>query len=246
MQPRIPKHVAIIMDGNGRWAQARGHRREFGHIRGSSRVKEIVRAADDMGIKALTLYAFSTENWLRPDQELRVLWSLLIKYLKKEIDELDRNNVRFHVIGELERLRPDVQKAVREAMARLSKNTGLQLTFAVSYGSRAELIRASQLFAADCVHGRRKPADMNESLMRDYLYTAALGELSDVDLVIRTSGEKRVSNFLLWQSAYAEYVFFELCWPDFRREHFAQALKEFAGRDRRFGKTVSSSLEQPA
>ncbi len=240
MNARIPQHVAIIMDGNGRWAQRRGHARIFGHVRGSARIKPIVREADRLGVKALTLFAFSTENWARPITELEVLWALLKKYLQKEVENLNKNNVRLHVIGEVEKLRPDVRKVVDSAVDRLKNNTGLQLTFAVSYGSQRELSLATQRFADDCVQGIRKPSDMNEKLMEQYLWTSVLGDLAKVDLVIRTSGEKRVSNFLLWQSAYAEYFFTDLCWPDFTIEDFQQALEDYSCRERRFGKVLKS------
>jgi undecaprenyl diphosphate synthase len=230
-----PRHVAIIMDGNGRWAQRRHHPRVYGHVRGSSRVKSIVREADRLGVKALTLYAFSTENWARPDAELSVLWRLLKKYLLREVAELHRENVRLHVIGEVERLNADLREVLDASIAKLSENTGLQLTFALSYGSRRELARATRLFAADCVAGLRKAEDMNEALMGEYLWTATLGGLAEVDLVIRTSGEKRVSNFLLWQAAYAEFYFTELCWPDFTPAHLREAVSDYASRERRFG-----------
>jgi undecaprenyl diphosphate synthase len=223
------------MDGNGRWAQRRRHPRVYGHIRGSARVKPIVREADRLGIRALTLYAFSTENWSRPETELGVLWRLLKKYLIREIDELDRQNVRLHVIGEVERLAPDVREELARAMKRLERNTGLQLTFAVSYGSRRELARAARLFAADCAAGLRKPEDMSEELMSHYLWTDSLGDLGEVDLVIRTSGEKRVSNFLLWQAAYAEFYFTDLCWPDFGPGQLREAIEDYGARERRFG-----------
>jgi undecaprenyl diphosphate synthase len=223
------------MDGNGRWAQRRRHPRVFGHIRGSSRVKPVVREADRLGIKALTLYAFSTENWTRPDAEKQVLWRLLKKYLLREAEELNRENVRLRVIGEVDRLGPDVREVLDPVIRKLSGNTGLQLTFAVSYGSRRELTRAAALFARDCVEGKRQPEDMSEELMARYLWTADLGELGEVDLVVRTSGEYRVSNFLLWQAAYAEFVFTDLCWPDFGPEQLRQAVEAYSGRDRRFG-----------
>jgi undecaprenyl diphosphate synthase len=223
------------MDGNGRWAQRRRHPRVYGHIRGSSRVKSIVREADRLGVKALTHSAFSTENWSRPDAELSVLWKLLKKYLVREVGELDRENVRLHVIGEAERLAPDVKQVLDSAIERLKGNTGLQLTFAVSYGSRRELARAARLFAEDCQAGRRKPSEMSEELMDRYLWTSVLGELAQVDLVIRTSGEKRVSNFLLWQAAYAEFFFTDLCWPDFGPEALRQAVEDYGSRERRFG-----------
>lgn len=232
------------MDGNGRWAERRHHPRVFGHIRGSSRVKSIVEEASALGIQALTLYAFSTENWKRPEAELGVLWKLLRKFLLKERAELNRKNVRLRVIGEIERLGPDVREVLDPTIEMLSGNTGLQLTFAVSYGSRVELMRASRLFAEDCVAGRRSPLDMSESVMQEYLWTESLGQLSDVDLVIRTSGEKRVSNFLLWQAAYAEFYFTDLCWPDFGPDHLRSAVQDFSKRDRRFGALKVSAYER--
>jgi undecaprenyl diphosphate synthase len=238
---RVPQHVAIIMDGNGRWAKRRGHNRVFGHIRGSSRVKAVVREADRLGVKVLTLYAFSTENWMRPDAELKVLWRLLKKYLLSEVDELDRNNVRMLVIGEKDRLSADVREVVDRSVQRLSQNTGLTLVFAISYGSRRELARAAKLFAQDCVKGRAKPEDMSEETMRQYLWTSVLGELDEVDLIIRTSGEKRVSNFLLWQAAYAEFVFSDLLWPDFTPAHLQAAVEEYTRRERRFGGVTAAA-----
>jgi len=235
---RTPKHVAIIMDGNGRWARDRGHSRAFGHIRGSSRVKSVVREADRLGVKVLTLYAFSTENWCRPEGELQVLWKLLKKYLIREVDELNANNVQLHVIGEKERLSQDVRDVLDASVRKLAKNTGLKLVFAISYGSRRELARAAKLFAQDCVKGRVKPEDMSEELMRQYLWTSALGDLDEVDLIIRTSGEKRVSNFLLWQAAYAEFYFSDLYWPDFTSDHFRAAINDYSARERRFGGVV--------
>jgi len=223
------------MDGNGRWAERRGHPRVYGHIRGASRIKAIVREADRLGVQALTLYAFSTENWSRPDTELGVLWKLLRKYLIRETEELNRKNVRLGVIGEVERLAPDIRESLGRSIERLGGNTGLRLTFAISYGSRRELLRATQLFAEDCVQGKRSPADLNEKILADYLWTAPLGALADVDLVIRTSGEKRISNFLLWQAAYAEFVFPDICWPDFSPAKLQDAVREFGARERRFG-----------
>ena len=223
------------MDGNGRWAERRGHPRVYGHVRGASRIKAIVREADRLGIQALTLYAFSTENWSRPGTELGVLWKLLKKYLARETEELHRKNVRLGVIGEFERLGPDVREPLSRSIERLSGNTGLRLTFAISYGARREWVQAARRFAEDCVAGRRAPAELDEKVLADYLWTAPLGALADVDLVIRTSGEKRISNFLLWQAAYAEFVFPEICWPDFTPQQLQTALQEFAARDRRFG-----------
>jgi undecaprenyl diphosphate synthase len=231
----IPNHIAIIMDGNGRWAQRRGHPRVFGHVRGSSRVKAIVKEANRLGVRALTLYAFSTENWSRPESERRVLWKLLKKYLVRDAEELHKQNVRLRVIGEIDRLDEDVKAVLFPTVQKLSKNTGLQLTFALSYGSRCELARAAQLFAQDCLAGKVRPEMMNESLFEKYLWTADFGELSEVDLFIRTSGEQRVSNFLLWQSAYAELVFMDVCWPDFEPKDLEAAIEAYSKRERRFG-----------
>lgn len=233
--PRIPKHVAIIMDGNGRWAVHRNRPRFYGHIRGASRVREIIEEANRIGIKALTLYAFSSENWSRPNSELSILWRLMRKFMVRYRKELQEKNVKLHVIGEFDRLAPALQSALRESIDSLSGNTGMQLTIALSYGGRAELTNAARSFTRDCLAGKRRPEDLNEKLMNDYLWTARLGALSNVDLLIRTSGELRISNFLLWQSAYAEFIFPSVCWPDFSSEHFRSAIEEYSRRDRRFG-----------
>ena len=231
----IPKHVAVIMDGNGRWAERRGRPRVFGHIRGASRVKSIVERADQQGIQALTLFAFSTENWSRPDSELKVLWRLLKKYLRREVAHLESKNVRLRVIGETDRLPPDVLEVVGPAIERLSKNTGLVLTFAISYGARREIVKAAASFAEECLSGKIRPEQLTEGVFSSYLWTSVLGELSDVDLMIRTSGEKRISNFLLWQCAYSELVFSDVCWPEFSIAHFDDAIRTFQSRKRRFG-----------
>ena len=239
-----PNHIAIIMDGNGRWAQRRGYPRVYGHIRGASRIKPIVKEANKLGVKALTLYAFSTENWSRPDQELGVLWKLLIKFLKKEEAELNRNNVQLNVIGEIERLSDDVKSVLFPVMDRLSKNTGLKLNFAVSYGSRRETLRAAKQFAQDCLDGKAEISQLDEKSWEQYLWTSILGDLSDVDLVIRTSGEMRVSNFLLWQAAYAEYVFVDKCWPDFTVQDLKDSVLLFEKRERRFGNIGKTALPE--
>ncbi len=230
------------MDGNGRWAQRRGRPRVFGHVRGASRLKPIVMEADRLGIESLTLYAFSTENWLRPDQELGVLWRLLKKFLIREQDELARENVRLRVFGEIDRLGSDVRDVLDPVVEKLSKNTGLQLNFALSYGGRRELARAARLFAEDCVKGLRQPDELahDEQLLEKYLWTSELGDLAQVDLVIRTSGEQRISNFLLWQAAYAEYFFTERSWPDFGVEHFRNAIEVYGLRERRFGRVAAA------
>lgn len=244
-QTRVPQHVAIIMDGNGRWAQRRGYPRVFGHIRGVSRIIPIAREADRLGIRALTLYAFSTENWTRPDSELSVLWKLLKKFLIRETDEMDRNNVRLRVLGEVERLSDDVRAVLDPALERLSQNTGLQLNFCISYGSQREIVRAAQSFAKDVVSGKRNPEELDETLFEQYLWTKDLGDLASVDLLIRTSGEIRVSNFLLWQAAYAEYLFEEVCWPDFTSAFLRQAVEEYGRRERRFGGIKGWEQKQP-
>ena len=235
MTLKIPNHIAIVMDGNGRWAQRRSHPRIFGHVRGSARVREAVREANRLGVKAVTLYAFSTENWSRPESERSVLWKLLRKYIKKDADELHRQNVRLRVIGELDRLDTETRQVVEAAVLKLSQNTGLQLTFALSYGGRREMVRAVQRISEECVAGRLRPEDIHEGTVEQFLWTAELGELAQVDLFIRTSGEKRISNFLLWQSAYAEFVFLDICWPDFDASHLRAAIEEYSGRERRFG-----------
>lgn len=232
---RIPKHVAIIMDGNGRWAQRRRRPRVYGHVRGASRIREVVREADRLGVRALTLFAFSTENWSRPEGELGVLWKLLKRYLTREVEELDRKNIRLRTLGEVDRFPAELRELVRAVTTRLSKNTGLQLSLALSYGSRRELTDAARRFAEDCVAGRAKPEELDEATLARYCWTSPLGDLAEVDLVIRTSGEKRVSNFLLWQAAYAEFVFMDLCWPEFGAEQLRSAVEEFSGRERRFG-----------
>ena len=232
---RLPRHIAIIMDGNGRWAQRRGRPRVFGHIRGAKRVREIVRAAGGLGIEALTLYAFSTENWARPESEKETLWQLLRKFLSREVDELAKQNVRLRIIGEVDRLPADLQAMIAVAEEKLASNTGLRLNLALSYGARRELLRAARIFAERCAQGLAAPGDLSESTFGDLLWTSVLGDLAEVDLVIRTSGEKRISNFLLWQSAYAEYYFTDVCWPDFGTEKFEVAVREFMARSRRFG-----------
>lgn len=240
----VPKHVAIVMDGNGRWAERRGHRRIFGHVRGSTRIKPVVEEANRLGIRAITFFAFSTENWARPFEERRVLWNLLKKYLRNEVRELDRQNIRLKIIGELARLEPDVRAVAESSMEKLQGNTGLQLTFAVSYGARKELLRASELFANDCMKGLYQPSDLTESLFERYLWTSQLEGLSDVDLFIRTSGERRLSNFLLWQSAYAEFMFMDVYWPEFTPAHLREALHEFQNRDRRYGGLTRSNVKK--
>lgn len=231
----IPKHVAIIMDGNGRWAQARGRPRFFGHIRGASRIREIVKEAKKQGVKALTLYAFSSENWKRPEDELSVLWKLLRKYIASEVKELNQNKVRLHVIGEIDRLPEKARAELSKALDMLSLNDEFHLTFALSYGGRGEIIQATKKIAAAVKRGEIDLANIDEQTINQHLWTSSLGSLTDVDLLIRTSGELRLSNFLLWQTAYAEFDFPETLWPDYTKEEFQKSLERYANRDRRFG-----------
>jgi len=231
----FPKHIAIIMDGNGRWAQARGYPRFYGHLRGSNRVKEVVREARKLGIQALTLYAFSTENWKRPDEELNVLWKTLKKYVHRQLNDMKKNGIRLHVIGEIDRLPSDVRAELNNAMDVLKDGKDMILTFALSYGGRAEILSAAKKFAQDCKDGNATVDSLNESSFAKYLWTSPLGENSDVDLLIRTSGEKRLSNYLLWQVSYAEFDFVEISWPDYSVEEFHKSLENFRNRKRRFG-----------
>ena len=223
---RLPRHVAVIMDGNGRWAAARRLPRIAGHRAGVESVRQIVRAAGELGIKALTLYSFSTENWLRPAEEVGELMKLLSWALKKETLELDKNNVRLGAIGRLEALPKAVQKELSAAIEALKDNTGLRLILALNYGARQEIVDSvNQALAA----GTEK---ITEETIERHLYTSDLPEL---DLMIRTSGEMRISNFLLWQAAYAELHVTPVLWPDFRKEHLLAALEDYKKRDRRFG-----------
>ena len=228
----VPRHVAIIMDGNGRWAAERGRARTFGHHRGAERVREVVRRASDMGIGALTLFAFSTENWNRPDYEVRVLMSLFRRYILREVDELDRMEVRVHFIGERARLPDNLQRVMAVMEDRTARNPGLLLQIAISYGARAEMVAAVRALAAEVAAGRLDADAIDEAAISARLQT---GTAPDPDLVIRTSGEQRISNFLLWQSAYAEYAFVEECWPDFTPDRLSELVADFARRDRRFG-----------
>ncbi len=236
----IPRHIAIVMDGNGRWAERRGRPRAYGHVRGSSRVREITRVASESGVQTLTLYAFSSENWKRPESERAILWRLLVKHLRRERKELMQQNVQLHVIGELHRLPLDVQEEVKVSVLAMAKNTGMRLVFAVSYGSRQELVSAAHNIVQEVLGGKVQLNEVSEALMEAHLSTAFLGQTSDVDLLIRTSGEQRLSNFMLWQSAYAELLFVDECWPDFTAEHFRGVIESYGKRERRFGGLPSS------
>jgi undecaprenyl diphosphate synthase len=229
---KLPTHVAIIMDGNGRWAKKHFLSRIKGHEKGSEAVRTIVRACRELGIAYLTLYAFSTENWQRPQSEVDALMALLIKFLKSEQKELFENDIRLHVIGQIERLPEEVQQALRETMNLTRKNSGLQLNLALSYGSRAEIVRMVRQIARKSKNGQIDPDSINAKIVGQHLYTIGI---PDPDLLIRTSGEMRVSNFLLWQIAYSEIHITPTYWPDFNRDEFYQILKDFQRRERRFG-----------
>ncbi len=228
----LPAHVAIIMDGNGRWAKARHLPRVEGHRQGAESVRTIVRAAGEFGVKYLTLYAFSVENWSRPKEEVDALMKYLARYLKNEIGELNRNNVRLDVIGQIYRLPEFVQQQLKKTMAALSKNNGLSLILALSYGGRTEIVEAVRAIATKVQQGKLDSAEIDEQVISQHLYTK---HYPDPDLLIRTSGEMRVSNFLLWQISYAELVVTPTLWPDFRKAQFCEALEEYGRRHRRFG-----------
>jgi len=228
----VPTHVAIIMDGNGRWARQRHLPRVGGHRHGVESVRAVVRAAGEAGIKYLTLYAFSVENWNRPKDEVDTLMKYLARFLRSEIAELNRNNVRLEVIGQVYRLPEFVQEQLKKTRAALEKNNGLTLILALSYGGRTELVEAIREISTKVKQGKIEAAEINEKTISEHLYTRHYPE---PDLLIRTSGEMRVSNFLLWQISYSEFVVTPTLWPEFRREQFFDALEEYARRHRRFG-----------
>ena len=231
---KLPKHVAIIMDGNGRWAKLRGWHRTMGHAYGTQRVKDIIREADRIGVKVLTLYAFSTENWSRPSGEIEALMGLLKDYLLKERQELLDNNIKLQALGQIERIPTEVRKILEDTIDVTSKNTGMLLNFCLSYGGRADIVQAVQRLAQEVKDGTREIASIDEKSFSDYLYTSGM---PDPDLVIRTSGEFRISNFLLWQMAYSEIFVTETAWPDFEPSHLRAACEAFSQRRRRFGNT---------
>ena len=231
---RLPKHVAIIMDGNGRWAQEQHLPRIEGHREGMESVRDVVKASSQLGVRHLTLYAFSMENWKRPAAEVRFLMSLLESYLRRELAELHENDVRIKTIGKTNALPKNVQRVLQESMEKTSENKGLELTLALSYGARYDITRAVQMIALDVRRGKMSPEDLTEEAIAERLDTASM---PDPDLVIRTSGEMRLSNFLLWESAYAEIYVTDKLWPEFRRKDYLCAMADYACRERRFGKT---------
>jgi undecaprenyl diphosphate synthase len=228
----LPTHVAIIMDGNGRWAKQRSLPRVEGHRNGAESVRAVVRAAGEIGIKYLTLYAFSVENWNRPKEEVDTLMKYLARYLKQEVAELNKYNVRLDAVGQIYRLPEFVQDQLEKTKAALAKNNGLTLILALSYGARTEIVEAVRSIAGKVKEGALDPAEINEQVIAQHLYTKGI---PDPDVLIRTSGEMRVSNFLLWQISYTEFVVTPTLWPDFRKPQFFAALEEYTRRHRRFG-----------
>ena len=238
-QPRLPRHVAIIMDGNGRWAKKRLMPRAAGHVAGVSTVRMIVRAANDVGLKNLTLYAFSSENWKRPVTEVSHLMTLFRAYVRDDVTELVKNNARLRFIGNRSRASADILALMEESERRTAANTGLNLTLAFDYGSQEEIVAAARELALAVARGELDPDQIPKEVFAARLSTAGT---PDPDLVIRTSGEYRLSNFLLWQSAYAEFLFVDKLWPDFTREDFLNAVNSYARRERRFGAVVEETV----
>lgn len=230
---RLPAHVAIIMDGNGRWAKKRMFNRVKGHEQGADTVRMAVRVSRELGIDVLTLYAFSTENWQRPETEVSALMSLLKRFLKSEKKDMLKHNIRLNTIGEVERLPNSVNAMLKETMQATENNTGMVLNLALSYGARSEIVRMVQQLSETVAEGKLRPEAIDEEMVSAHLYTR---NIPDPDLLIRTSGEMRISNFLLWQIAYAEIYITDTLWPDFTKVEYLQILKDYQGRDRRFGK----------
>ena len=230
----LPRHIAIIMDGNGRWAEQQGKPRIMGHRAGVKSVQNIVRAARELGIGVLTLYAFSTENWKRPPLEVQALMGLLKTFLESELTTMVRNNVSLRCVGQKDRIPPEVREVMERVIRETADNTGLILNLALSYGGRNEITQAAQAIAKKCLAGTLSPEAIDQAVLEQHLYTAGL---PDPDLMIRTGGETRLSNFLLWQASYAELYFTEILWPDFRKQDLLTAILDFQKRQRRFGKT---------
>ena len=237
---RVPKHVAIIMDGNGRWAAGKGMSRVFGHRNALTAVRESIESAAQIGVKAITLYAFSTENWNRPKLEVDALMSLLVNSLKKELITFQKNGVIVNAIGNIENLPNKAKKALNEVIIQTKDNSKIIMTLALSYGSREEIVNAIKNISKKVVNKELSVKEIDENIINNHLYTFNLPE---VDLMIRTSGEQRLSNFLLWQMAYAELYFTNVLWPDFRKEHFYDAIIDYQNRERRFGKTSEQITE---
>ena len=238
---RLTSHVAIIMDGNGRWARQRGLDRIFGHQQGVNAVREIIETAAELGIRFLTLYAFSNENWGRPDEEVSALMGIMVQSLSNETDTLLKNNIMLKAIGDMERLSNDVRERLLETIELTSVSTGLNLIIALSYSSRWEIVMAARKISTDVKEGTLNPLTITEENFEKYLTTVGI---PDPELMIRTSGELRISNFLLWQAAYAEFYFTDTLWPDFGKDDFYNAIIDFQKRERRFGKTSEQVSEK--
>ena len=230
----VPRHIAIIMDGNGRWAKQRGLPRTAGHAAGGEAFRRIANYCREIGVKYLTVYAFSTENWKRSEEEVAGIMRLLGKYLQEALRDMEKNCIRFRFFGDLSRLSPELQKLCRDAEERSSVHQDVQVNICLNYGGRDELVHAARAFAADVAAGKYRPEDLTEALLSNYLYSS---DVPDPELIIRPSGELRTSNFLLWQSAYSEYVFMNVLWPDFSADDLDRAIEEYQRRNRRFGGT---------
>ena len=230
---KLPRHIAFIMDGNGRWATRRGLPRSAGHAAGTEALREIIRTCSDIGIESMSIYAFSTENWGRSPEEVAALMRLISRYFASEIDELNEKNVKITIMGELDPFPEEQKTALVNAMAITKANTGLKLNIALNYGGRAEITRAARLLARNCVNGTLDPSDICDERLSEMMYTAGQ---ADIDLLIRTGGDERVSNFMLWQGWYAELIFEKTYWPDYNKSILIKNLNEYASRERRFGK----------
>ena len=232
LEPELPRHIGIIMDGNGRYATRRGLPRKLGHRAGMERLRGLIRFSSDIGIEVLSLYAFSTENWKRPKEEIGALFDLFLEYFISELDELDKNNVCIRIMGDMSAFPEKMGQETDEAMYKTRNNTGLKLNIALNYGSRDEMVRGIRKLAQDAIDGKIRPEDITEQSFGNYLDTAGI---PDPDLMIRTSGELRLSNFLLWQMAYTEFYFTDVAWPDFNKAELVKAIEKYNQRDRRYG-----------
>ena len=228
----IPEHIAIIMDGNGRWAKKRKLPRTMGHKAGVETIRRVLKEADKLGVRYMTLYAFSTENWKRPKDEVSALMKLLVQYLRQEIKELHKNGVKINVLGDISRLPKECQEEIEKSVIKTQNNTGIVMNIALNYGGRDEILRAVNLISDDIEKGIIKSSEIDQNIFEDYLYTKGI---PDPDIIIRPSGEQRLSNFLLWQCAYSEFWYSDICWPDFKETDLHKAIYDFQKRDRRFG-----------
>lgn len=228
----IPEHIAIIMDGNGRWAKKRKLPRTMGHKAGVETIRKVLKEADKLGVKYMTLYAFSTENWKRPKDEVSALMKLLVQYLRQEINELHKNGVKINVLGDILKLPKECQEEIEKSVIKTKNNTGIVMNIALNYGGRDEILRAVKLISDDIEKGIIKSSEIDQNIFEDYLYTKGI---PDPDIIIRPSGEQRLSNFLLWQCAYSEFWYSDICWPDFKETDLHKAIYDFQKRDRRFG-----------